>query len=103
MRFILSAAFGIDDLEFITRLNKTFPLKETIHQERKMIGLPPMAINESLVDWVEGSRQRVSRFERRDVRYLNCRGMPTAIVNGVILGLVSRYFVTSETPEHHRS
>jgi len=71
----IQAAFGIDDLQFITKLNKTFPLQETIDQERKMMGLPPMAVPELPANWEE-PRQRACRFGSRDVGCFSYRGVP---------------------------
>jgi hypothetical protein len=71
----IQAAFGIDDLQFITKLNKTFPLQETIDQERKMMGLPPMAAPELPVNWEE-PRQRACRFGSREVGCFSYRGVP---------------------------
>ncbi|KAH8080062.1 hypothetical protein HD553DRAFT_326056 [Filobasidium floriforme] len=72
-----SAAFGIDDLQFITKMNKTFPLQETINQERKMMGLPPMVVPELPANWnCEEPRQRACRFGSREVSCFSYRGVP---------------------------
>jgi hypothetical protein len=71
----IQAAFGIDDIQFITKLNKTFPLQETIDQERKMMGLPPMAVPELPANWEE-PRRRACRFGSREVGCFSYRGVP---------------------------